>query len=145
MEDNFDFTPKAVYGKDGFKKALVDGPAGLGASLRLTSPRMGSRTCPPWPPSHLDKVFEYMALMKRVQEDDASANKRKKKGDYVDDNDEEEDLLVICFSHIEGADDGHSQICWDLRNRLPPFNGNQEQFWARQPQVRLPLRESYND
>ena len=47
--------------------------------------------------------------MKRVQEDDASANKRKKKGDYVDDNDEEEDLLVVCFSHIEGVDDGHSQ------------------------------------
>ena len=85
------------------RKALVDGPAGLGASLRLTSPRMGGRTCPPcWPgsaepghraqpaPSHLDKVFEYMALMKRVQEDDAGANKRKKKGDYVDGNDEED-------------------------------------------------------
>ena len=34
------------------RKALVDGPAGLGASLRLTSPRMGGRTCPPcWPGS----------------------------------------------------------------------------------------------
>ena len=83
--------------------------------------------------------------MKRAAEDDAGANKRKKKGDYVDDNDEEEDLLAVCFSHIEGVDDGHSQICWDLRNRLPPFNGNQEQFWARQPRVRHPLRESYND
>ena len=83
--------------------------------------------------------------MKRAAEDDAGANKRKKKGDYVDDNDEEEDLLAVCFSHIEGVDDGHSQICWDLRNRLPPFNGSQEQFWARQPRVRHPLRESYND
>ena len=86
-----------------------------------------------------------MAFMKRAAEDDAGANKRKKKGDYVDDNDEEEDLLAVCFSHIEGVDDGHSQICWDLRNRLPPFNGSQEQFWARQPRIRLPLRESYND
>ena len=62
--------------------------------------------------------------MKRVQEDDAGANKRKKKGDYVDDNDEEEDLVAVCFSHIEWVDDGHSQICWDLRNRLHPFKGS---------------------
>ena len=65
-----------------------------------------------------------MALMKRVQEDDAGANKRKKKGDYVDDNDEEEDLLAVCFSHIERVDDGYFQICWDLLNRLHPFIRN---------------------
>ena len=32
MEENFDFTPKAVYGNVDFKKALVDGPTGLRAS-----------------------------------------------------------------------------------------------------------------
>ena len=60
------------------------GTAGAGPALQ--NPATGLNPPPPtW-----DKVFEYMALMKRVQEDDAGANKRKKKGDYVDGNDEED-------------------------------------------------------
>ena len=99
MEDNFN-TPKAVYGKESFggwtrrSRSLAaadfteDGGPHLSSLLaRLCRTRPQGSTPPP---SHLDKVFEYMALMKRVQEDDAGANKRKKKGDYVDGNDEED-------------------------------------------------------
>ena len=101
----------------------------------------------PWrqpPTMSMDMMMEWgLNMMKRMQESDGKIVKKKRRLDGVDDNDEEEELVAVSFN-IVGEDDGQTRICWDLRSgMLPAFNGNQEEFWRRQPKVVHPIRESY--
>ena len=69
---------------------------------------------------------------------------KKKKKDEVDNNSVEEPLVPVVFTGLDGEDDGVSKICWEIRSRLRPYVGSQEQFWEKQPQVVHPLQESYD-
>lgn len=93
----------------------------------------------------MEMMMEWgLTMVKRMHDMEGKPGKKKRRLDGVDDNDEEEDLIPVTFAHIEGEDDGQVKICWALRDgKLASFNGNQEEFWRRQPKVLHPIRESY--
>ena len=69
---------------------------------------------------------------------------KKRKKDSLDDLDEEEELVPVKFDGLVGEDDGVDKICWEVRTKLPPFNGDQDLYWSKQPRVRHPARETVN-
>ena len=91
----------------------------------------------------MEMMMEWgLTMVKRMHDMEGKPGKKKRRLDGVDDNDEEEDLIPVTFAHIEGEDDGQVKICWALRDgKLASFNGNQEEFWRRQPKVLHPIRD----
>ena len=82
--------------------------------------------------------------MTKIRAMEGGGEVKKRKKDEVDDKDVEEPLVPVVFQGLDGEDDGMNQICWDIRSRLRPYVGSQAEFWARQPRVVHPLRESYD-
>lgn len=82
--------------------------------------------------------------MTKLNELNQGGEVKKRKRDEVDDKDVEEPLVPVVFKGLDGEDDGINQICWDIRSRLRPYVGSQAEFWAKQPRVVRPLRESYD-
>ena len=75
-------------------------------------------------------------------EEEVSVRKRKKKKEGLDDMVEEEELEPVVFDGLRGMDNGVDIICWEARMKLRPFTGDWEKFWANQPRVDHPVRES---
>ena len=94
-----------------------------------------------WLPENKQIIDMMVDAVARIN--DVSGAKKKKK-DEVDNNSVEEPLVPVVFRQLEGEDDGVSRICWDIRSKLRPYVGSQEEFWARQPQVVHPLQESFD-
>ena len=90
-------------------------------------------------PDMLEIVVNAVAKLREVE-----GGSKKKKKEEVDNNSVEEPVVPVVFSDLNGEDDGHTRICWEIRARLPTYVGSQEQFWANQPQVVHPLREGYD-
>jgi hypothetical protein len=82
----------------------------------------------------VDMVVKSMSMVQGNGE-----NKKRKVG--VDDHDEEEELVKIRFENLTIEDDGETCISWEARS-LRPYTGPLEKFWAKQPRVARPLRES---
>ena len=87
----------------------------------------------------LDMVVSAVA---KLREDEGGAKRAKK--EEVDSNSKEEPIVPVEFKNVNGEDDGHNNICWDIRTKLPTYVGPQEAFWAQQPQVVHPLRAEYD-
>ena len=84
----------------------------------------------------VDMVIKSMTVAQGMGE-----SKKRKVG--VDDHDEEEELVKIRFENLTIEDDGETCISWEARS-LRPYTGPLEKFWAMQPRVVRPLRESFD-
>lgn len=87
-------------------------------------------------------VAALVAIKENLDDNGSKAKKRKK--DSLDDLDEEEELVPVKWDGLVGEDDGVTNICWEVRTKLPPYNGDQELYWSKQPRVRHPARETVN-
>ena len=71
----------------------------------------------------LDMVVSAVA---KLREDEGGAKRAKK--EEVDSNSKEEPIVPVVFKNVNGEDDGHNNICWDIRTKLPTYVGSQEAF-----------------
>ena len=89
------------------------------------------------------ELINTLVAMKENLQDRSNQNKKRKK-DSLDDLDEEEENVPVKFVNLDGEDDGQDKICWEIRTQLPPFNGDQDLYWSKQPRVRHPIKASVN-
>ena len=111
------------------------GTGGYGEQQLVAAPRQAREGS--WSQQDMvDMVVKSMSMVQNVGE-----NKKRKVG--VDDHDEEEDLVKVRFENLTIEDDGENSISWEARS-LRPYTGPLEKFWAKQPRVARPLRESFD-
>ena len=61
----------------------------------------------------LDMVVSAVA---KLREDEGGAKRAKK--EEVDSNSKEEPIVPVEFKNVNGEDDGHNNICWDIRTKI---------------------------
>ena len=122
--------------------------AGFGGSGFPGTSWSGQASAGGWVPGQgigFGEVLEMVVgAVTKIKSMEGGGEVKRRKKDEVDDKDVEEPLVPVVFKGLDGEDDGIDRICWDIRTRLRPYVGSQEEFWSRQPRVVHPLRESYD-
>ena len=114
--------------------SAIGGGQGYGGGQLVVAARPEVQS---WDPEKMVQLV--VDSLTRVQ----GMGERKKRKLGVDDNDEEEEMVKVKFENLTIEDDGENFISWEARS-LRPYTGPLEPFWARQPRVVRPLRESFD-